>query len=206
MNKNQILTTKISEAEVHPQQEKLEDQSKKFLGGAYHPWRRFWARSVDLIFLGLGLLFVFSIVFGALFPQDAEKYVKVLKNPIFAGIIIYILWIPVEAAFLSLTGTTPTKWLFGIRVLKKTGAKLSYSEALRRTLLVFIQGEGFGIPIATLFTRLFSYRRLTTTGTTRWDTSIGSSVTHTEWGVIRGFACFICVVAALLFVIVLRSI
>ena len=150
-------------------------------------------------------MFILTVIFSVLFPVNAEKLLKVYENPILAGLIIYFLWVPVEAAFLALTGTTPSKWIFGIRILKNTGGKLSYSEALKRTLSVWVQGEGMGIPIATLFTRLFAYRRLTKTGTTLWDTYAGSIVTHKKWGVIRGFACFIYVVVAMMFVSVLNS-
>jgi hypothetical protein len=48
---------------------------------------------------------------------------------------------------------------------------LSFSEALNRSFLVFVQGVGLGIPFVALFTQLFAYRRLTKTGTTLWDTS-----------------------------------
>ena len=203
--KSSDLIQETSTDEIPFDSEQIEDQSKKFMGGVLHPWRRFWARTVDLIFLGLGIVFILTVIFSVLFPVNAEKLLKVYENPILAGLIIYFLWVPVEAAFLALTGTTPSKWIFGIRILKNTGGKLSYSEALKRTLSVWVQGEGMGIPIATLFTRLFAYRRLTKTGTTLWDTYAGSIVTHKKWGVIRGFACFIYVVVAMMFVSVLNS-
>lgn len=169
------------------------DQSKKFLGGKYHPWRRFFARTVDLGTSGVALsfLFVFFLLFlvgeGFLNPDSAAGFFSFMENPIGAGIIVYLLWIPVEAAFLSMTGITPAKWVFGIRVLSDTGDKLSYGKSLARAFKVFVQGDGFGISIVLFFTRLFAYRRLTKTGTTLWDASSGSIVTHKKWGVVRAF-------------------
>ncbi len=117
-----------------------------------------------------------------------DGFVKAIKKPITAGIILYLLWIPIEAAFLAAACTTPGKWIFGIRVVRRTGDKLSFPDALKRVFFVWIEGEGFGIPLVTIFTRFFAYRRLTLTGTTFWDTSVDSVVTHKKWGVIRTIA------------------
>jgi len=167
------------------------DQSKKFLGGDYHPWRRFFARTLDILTLGLLLFFIFVILIATLFPNNFTVYQNLLENEIFAGVFIYILWLPVEAAFLSASGTTPSKWLFGISVLDANGEKLSYSDALKRTAHVWFAGEGLGIPLITLFTRIFAYRRLTKTGTTSWDESVNSVVHHKEWGFFRAASCVI---------------
>ena len=112
------------------------DQSSKFLGGIYHPWRRLFARTVDTLLLGSIILIIASYLFGYLFPQYIDGYVKVLANPLSAVIILYLLWIPIEAAFLASIGTTPAKWIFGIGVLCSNGEKLSYSNALKRAFLV----------------------------------------------------------------------
>lgn len=172
------------------------DQSKTFLGGIYHPWRRFFARTVDLT-IGMLILLLAAFLVGYLFPENVDGFVKALENPITAGILLYLLWLPVEAGFLALTGTTPAKWVFGINVVSNEGLKLSYASALKRAFLVWVQGEGFEIPLVTLFTRLFAYRRLTKSGTTLWDTSVGSVVTHKKWGVIRATASVLIVLVAL---------
>ena len=185
--------------------EAQKDHIKEFLGGIHHPWRRFFARTVDLSSLGLLILFLFSFLFGYLFPQNVDGLVKALGNPLTAGIILYILWLPVEAAFLAVAGTTPGKWIFGISVLSNTGDKLSYSNALKRASLVWIGGDALGIPIVALFTRLIAYRALTKTGTTFWDSSVGSVVTHKSWGVIRAFTCVLTVLIVLIIIGFLNS-
>ena len=98
-------------------------------------------------------------------------------------------------------GTTPAKWLFGIRVAQPSGNLLSFPDALNRSFLVFVQGVGLGIPLVALFTQLFAYRRLTTTGTTLWDTSANAVVLHKKWGVFRALLC----TAAVFIVLVLMS-
>ncbi len=165
------------------------DQSKMFFGGQHHPWRRYFARTVDFVCIGLPMIFLSFVIGYLLFPQAADILMEFIENPIIFSIVFYIIiWVPLEALFLSVAGTTPAKWIFGIRVISKTGDNLSYANALKRSFLVFVQGLGFGIPLVVFFTQFFAYRRLTKTGTTLWDTSVGSAVTHKKWSVIRVMA------------------
>lgn len=181
------------------------DESKSFLGGLYHPWRRFFARTVDILSIGILIFFLFSFLMGYLFPKNIDGYVRFIENPIGAAIVLYLVWLPIEALFLSKIGTTPAKWIFGIRVISNSGGNLSYANAFKRAFLVFVQGEGFGIPLVTLFTRLFAYRRLTRTGTTIWDSSVESVVIHKKWGVIRAIASVLATLVALVIISVLNN-
>ena len=182
------------------------DESKKFLGGEYHPWRRFFARMVDVSTLGLALLFILAFIVGILFPEHAIGFSKAMENKIISGFLLFLLWLPLEAILLSSTGTTLGKWIFGIRVLSLDGNKLLFSGALKRTSLVWIQGIGFGIPFVAIFTQLFGYRRLTRTGTTLWDSSVNSAVTHKEWGPVRAIICILCVLSVWFFLSLLNTI
>ncbi len=177
------------------------DQSKTFVGGQHHPWRRLFARTVDTCTSGFALFMLLIFAFGAMMPEQAAGFAKAIENPIIAGVVLYLSWLPVEAFLLSTFGTTPAKWLFGIRIAQPSGDFLSISGALNRSFLVFVQGAGLGIPIVALFTQLFAYRRLTTTGTTLWDTSVNAVVSHKKWGVFRALAC----TAAVFVVLVLMS-
>jgi len=181
------------------------DQSKSFLGGNYHPWRRFFARTIDVLTLGLLLTIIFIMLIAALFPNNIDRYLNLFDNVIVAGVIVYLLWLPVEAAFLAALGTTPSKWVFGISVLDSGGQKLSYSVALKRTAYVWFFGEGLGIPLVTFFTRIFAYRHLTKTGTTSWDEAVNSVVLHKKWGFFRAASCVIITFLTLVFMSVLNK-
>lgn len=181
------------------------DQSKTFLGGQHHPWRRFFARTVDICTAGLALFLLLIFAFGATMPEQAAGFAKAIENPIIASVVLYLIWLPAETLLLSLFGTTPAKWLFGIRVVHPSGDFLSFSEALNRSFLVFVQGVGFGIPFVALFTQLFAYRRLTKTGTTLWDTSTSAVVLHKKWGVFRALACTAAVFAVLILISALNA-
>ena len=181
------------------------DQSNMFLGGDTHPWRRFWARTVDLFSCGILLFMLIIVVISYFFPQFAGSLVNTLENPIIAGIALYLLWIPIEALFLSMFGATPAKWIFGIKVLNSTNNNLNYTTAIKRTVNVWLQGEGLGIPLVALITRLFAYKRLTKTGTTLWDESVNSVVTHKEWGVGRTIFSTLITFASFVFVSILNN-
>ena len=181
------------------------DQSKKFLGGQHHPWRRLFARTVDICTAGLVLFMLLIFAFSATMPEQAASFAKAIENPIIASVVLYLIWLPAEALLLSLFGTTPAKWLFGIRVAHPGGNLLSFAAALNRSFLVFVQGVGFGIPFVALFTQLFAYRRLTKTGTTLWDTSATAVVLHKKWGVFRALACTAAVFAVLILISALNA-
>ena len=181
------------------------DQSKTFLGGRYHPWRRLFARTVDICTSGLVLFMLLIFTFSATMPEQAAGFAKAIENQVVASVVLYLVWLPAEALLLCSFGTTPAKWLFGIRVVRPIGDLLSFSEALNRSFMVFVQGVGFGIPFVALFTQLFAYRRLTKTGTTLWDTSTGAVVPHKKWGVFRALACTVAVFAVLILISALNA-
>ena len=182
-----------------------EDQSNSFLGGQHHPWRRLFARTVDICTAGFLLFLLLAFAIGAMMPAQAAGLAKAIENPIIAGVVLYLVWLPAEAVLLSLFGTTPAKWLFGIKVAHPGGGLLSFSESLNRSFLVFVQGVGFGIPFVALFTQLFAYRRLTKTGTTLWDTSTSAVVLHKKWGVFRALVCTAAVFAVLILISALNA-
>jgi len=172
-------------------------------GPNYHPWRRFYARTLDLFFISFVIVAFVGAVFSFFLPHMVNEIMRTFKNPFLSGIIVYVFWVPFEAFFLSRTGTTPGKSLFGIQVLDKSGLRLSYQDALQRTFLVWIKGEGLGIPIIAIVTRLFAYKRLKNTGTTLWDSAIGTVVTHKEFTIVRTIACVIVVGTVALVTLVL---
>ncbi len=173
------------------------ERGKGKAGREYHPWRRFFARTIDLFFISLIFIVTFLSLGAVFFPRTVNVIIQALGNPLISGVVVYLLWVPVEAFFIYRRGATPGKWLFGIRVLRASGETLSYPDALQRTFLVWIKGDGLGIPIVALVTRIFAYKRLMKTGTTLWDADIGSVVTHSEFGTVRTIACWFAVSLAI---------
>ena len=134
----------------HIRKENIEKDSD-FLGGSHHPWRRYFAKTIDIMILGLGFIFVLAIINEIIFP-NSEWLNTALSNQIIGGIIIVFIWAPLDAILLSSIGNTPGRWIFGISVRKNSGEKLIFSEAMERAAKVALLGMGLGIPIVAFFT------------------------------------------------------
>lgn len=115
------------------------------------PWRRFWARHLDLV-LYSALWTVLLVAVGNVNPGNRGIMGSFLDD--IMGIALLLL---LEPAFLALFGTTPGKWILGLRVLNAEEGRLSYSEAFSRTWLVFWKGMGFFLPIYNIYRLWKSY-------------------------------------------------
>lgn len=140
------------------------------------PWVRYFARMIDYYFAACFISIFLSVFLDFIFEMNIYLLV----------IITFIIWLFIEAFFLSTWGTTPGKWLYNAKVRESsTGEKLIYSKALKRSFLVFWRGVAFGIPIILLFTHYAAYKELIKNGITTWDRDGGYIVTHEKIGIFR---------------------
>jgi uncharacterized RDD family membrane protein YckC len=165
----------------------------------WHPWRRFFARSIDLLILGpvaaFGFMLIFFVTGQSIF---ANALLQEVNNIIIAPVALYLLYIPFEALLISKTRTTLGKFIFGIKVIHRTGEKLSYTSALKRAYIVWLRGDGLGLPVVSFLTRLHSYIILRKTRTTPWDKYVDSVLLYKEFGVMRAIFCTITVIAMII--------
>lgn len=160
-------------------------QSANSFSGQNHPWRRYFARTIDLITGGFLVFLGAAFLIDSLSPRLANYISDLITNEFAAGMLACATWIPVEALLIATTGTTPAKWIFGISIKKANGTYLTFSESLSRSFLVWVQGMFFAIPLAVAVSNYFAYRRLTKTGSTLWDSATNSIVEHRHWGFFR---------------------
>ena len=93
------------------------------------------------------------------------------------GIIALPLIILCEAIILGTTGTTFGKWLLNIKIVSKTdNQNISFFDALKRTVLLWVKGLGFGLPIINFIPMVLAARRIKKNGTASWDDSISAVV------------------------------
>jgi hypothetical protein len=178
-----------------------ETQSESALPGSY-AWRRYFARVVDVgivMAVIVVILMFFSIAMVAIVHRESlQAYVGWLQslrgmNRFLDSIITTTLWLPIEAPLLSTLGTTPGKWVFGIKVRTQTGGKLAYPTAISRAVRVFFQGMALSIPLVSLVTLIVSYDRLTKTGVMFWDRDMRTAVSYEEMTNVRLTGCVIAV-------------
>jgi uncharacterized RDD family membrane protein YckC len=122
--------------------------------------RRFWARWFDL-YLYAGVWWVVMWAIG----RDIEA---TLLNS-WVILLQYIPWFVLETVLLHHFGTTPGKWLLGIRVVNNDGSLLSLAEASRRSARVLFIGLGFGWGVLALICQSMGYFTAMRFGRPLWD-------------------------------------
>lgn len=116
------------------------------------PWRRYFARQMDVLVATALLWAVLGLIFRANI-SNAGGFLDWLL-----GLLAWVILIPLEGLLLSKWGTTPGKWIMGIRVEHEDGRKLTFGEAAARTWQVLVKGIGFGIPIYSIYRLWKSYK------------------------------------------------
>lgn len=137
-----------------------------------HPWRRYFARQMDSLFLGIFAGMVVFMIVGAFWPDVAQRALTGLEGPLgqfLLGTGMQLAMMPISAVFVGLTGFTPGKWLFGVRVLGEDGRPIGVTRALAREFGVFILGFGLGLPLISLVALLTAHGRLQARKITIWD-------------------------------------
>lgn len=102
-----------------------------------HPWRRYWARTLDSGLIGVWMLAAFP---GALEGGGKLFQMQFLALSLAAQILL-------EPLLLWSVGGTPGKLLLGIRVTGREGERLTFQQATDRTINVLIYGLGFHAPL-----------------------------------------------------------
>ncbi len=121
-------------------------------------WRRWTARHVDYFLWAVVLYATLSLIAPDtatwLFEGDST-----LSDWI-APVLVAIAGIVPEAMFLSTLGGTPGKWLLGIEVENADGGRLSFRDALWRSLRVWGSGVGCNLPLVNLVAMSRAWREL----------------------------------------------
>lgn len=107
----------------------------------HFPWQRFFARLLDgQIYRTLWMLLLPALGFN------------MLKNSrggmLFLELLTLGTMFLLEPLLLSRFGTTPGKWLFGLRVTSPDGRKLTYAEGRERTAYLFWYGIRLNLPFS----------------------------------------------------------
>lgn len=152
-----------------------------------HPLLRFWARMFDLLILNLIVGFVFG---NPPVPEEGENllefYRQIPMEEQFQLLLIwggsFFVWNFVEALLISSFTTTPGKMLFNLKVIRKDGKLLSYSQAIGRALLIWTIGVGFGILFLQIIGMVIALFYLLNKGETLWDKSLQTQVIHQALG------------------------
>jgi len=171
-----------------------------------HPWRRYFARTIDVVIFANLMFFVLILVY-IFFPSMllCKNNLTNEEQTFYYLILLSFFYVPSEALLLYMTGSTPGKFIFGISVVSKDGNKIGFVTAIERTMSVWIKGFAFGIPGISLFTMLYSYDKLKNSGITNWDKSNNTKVLHRVWGIWRYIFSTISVILAFIILSLMRD-
>ena len=158
------LKVDVGVADKHSQSRPNAGSDRKLTGlfPSMPAWlTRFLARIVDGI--------IFASMLGYI-----EAF-RLFQHPV-AGWLIFVfaaslLWAFVEANLLSSIGTTPGKWLLGIRVMNQQGNMPVLLEAFKRSIGVWWYGLGAGCVPLMPVTMAVNCVRLMRNRPMRWDRS-----------------------------------
>lgn len=153
-----------------------------------HPFRRLFARMLDRAFLNILILLLVYSVFRV---RPVTRF-----GVDFIGYGAAWLLIVLEALMISFFGTTPGKWLMGIRIDHYSGDKMPFRAALARSFGVFVQGQGLGIPVYELICMWKSYKKCKEGAEQEWDEEC--EITYEPWDAIRKAAAAAAVLGLLL--------
>ena len=90
-------------------------------------------------------------------------------HPVIKTMAAGVVWIPVEAFFLSKCGASPGKWILKTSVDPLEGPKIPWWKAVDRSFTVFTLGLGCFVPFVDAAAGIKAYWDLHETGTTSWD-------------------------------------
>jgi hypothetical protein len=100
-------------------------------------------------------------------------------------ILIFIPWFAIEAWLLHRFGTTPGKWLMGIRVVNEDESELTLKASIWRSIRVLIVGIGFGWGFLSLLCQTMSWFTTRKIGKPVWDYMGKHKIVVTPLGAFR---------------------
>ena len=140
------------------------------------PWRRYAARWLDLLIYGL----LWNAIARCIFRLNLGS--GIYANWLFTlldtavGVLLMLL---IEPVLLHFWGTTPGKWLFGLRVRAENGEKIAYRTAFARTWLVYTDGMGWYLPLWIIY-KLWKNYQLCQREEMPWDEENGCRIVMRE--------------------------
>lgn len=132
------------------------------------PWRRFFARQIDLWSLALPIGYAAGYVLASLAPGFVP-WIQAPGNSYIFGWLLTPVVLLTELIIFSIFQTTLGKFVLGVTVMTVGGSTPTSSEYARRLAGVYWSGLGTGFPLVPLFTMSHQYGLLKRGGEASYD-------------------------------------
>lgn len=141
-----------------------------------HPWRRYGARIIDVELFSVLVLGLAGVLIGFYAPDPI--YFWVIEEARWKDLLVYspLSWIIgaiAVAMLLRWAGTTPGKFIFGLRVVPADDRPLTFRRLARREALLLVWGIAFAIPLLSFIAAVASFVRLQDGRQSFWDEETG---------------------------------
>lgn len=137
------------------------------------PWRRYWARSLDIL-VGIG---VAAFLLGGIWPGLFARLNALTGQKWVVLVVLLPFALAADALLYWVLGNSPAKAIAGIKVLGEGGHRaLSAPAYLGRNLGLYVFGLGLGIPLLSLVTLICNYRLAAGAKAAIWERLSGSRV------------------------------
>ena len=137
----------------------VEDVIKPFSS----PWRRFFARLLDLTFYS----FLVNVLLLTIFKINiVDTSFKIFLLKLFLQLVLLQF---IEPFLLSKFGTTLGKFVLGLKVIDDSGNKLSFKKAFERTTYVIFYGLSLNIPYLRLVSLFICFKKCNNNEFLEWE-------------------------------------
>ncbi len=140
----------------------------------FHPWRRYFARMLDLSIYGIIVDAVRGYLFGVNLSAQSN-----LGTIVSAWLALAVMF-AIEPLLLARFGTTLGKAMFGLRIQSVQGRNLTYGEALSRVGSMFWRGMGCDIPLYNFYRQYKCYQSCERGEVLPWDDDIAYTIADTR--------------------------
>lgn len=151
-----------------------------------YPWRRYFARSIDLS--------IYTLIWCVI-GQLVLRWNPLVSFPVRLAEIYFpfVIMIFIEPLLLSTFGTTPGKLIFGLRVEGINRNYPSYGQALARTWRVIGAGTGYNIVFYNIYRLVKSYKACKAGEELDWEDTLPYTIRDT-----KGIRILICIAAMII--------
>ncbi|WP_206459825.1 RDD family protein [Anaerovorax sp. IOR16] len=174
-NKNEVRVVELEE-----KTDKIYEGYGKYRYYPTNPWRRYFSRMIDGIIINAIILLVTVLIVRNINSKIYET-VSFSNVYIMITLIIIFIFFFIEPLLLYQFGTTPGRWILGIKLIsEKEQVPLTFKRLIVRNWQCFLYGFGLGFPIISLFTMLnaFDYVNQNSNGQSKWDEKQGTIVLY----------------------------
>lgn len=162
------------------------------------PWRRFFARLIDIWVLALPAGLALGLMVSSQWPGFGA-WMQKAGSDFAVGWLILPFVLVLESLVFAVFGSTPGKALLRVHVRTALGTRPTLAQYLNRQIRIYWFALGIGLPLISLFTMARQHSRLKAGEPTRYDQA-SFLVQATKLGITRSIVASL-VVAILFFLI-----